>query len=70
VFRNPFLPARLSDDEIAIAELLVRMSEHVAGGPPVYSLAEAAQDHYLALLMRQAAATGEPVRSEPQAWAR
>jgi hypothetical protein len=70
VFRNPFLPARLSDDEIAIAELLVRMSEHVAGGPPVYSLAEAAQDHYLALLMRQAAATGEPVRSQPQAWAR
>lgn len=69
VYLNPFLPARLSDDEIAIAECLVRMHAHVAGGPPVYSLAEAAQDHYLALLMKQAAATGEAVRSEPQPWA-
>jgi predicted dehydrogenase len=69
VFTNPFLPGRLSDDEIAIAECLVRMSDHVDGGPPLYSLAEASQDNYLALLMQEAALTGEPVRSRPQVWA-
>ncbi len=69
VFTNPFRPGRMSDDEIAIAECLVRMSEHVDGGPPFYSLAEASQDNYLALLMKEAARTGRPVRSRPQVWA-
>lgn len=68
VFTNDFMPARLSDDELAIAECLVRMAEHVQGGPDLYSLAEASQDHYLSLLMQEAAATGEPVRSRPQVW--
>ena len=63
------LSGRMSDDEIAIAECLVRMSDHVDGGPPFYSLAEASQDNYLALLMQEAARTGEPVRSRPQVWA-
>lgn len=69
VFRNPFMPARLNDDEIAIARMLDGMPRAVAGGPPVYSLAEASQDHYLALLMQQAADTGSPVRSTRQVWA-
>jgi hypothetical protein len=69
VFTNPFLPGRLSDDETAIAECLVRMSEHVDGGPAFYSLAEACQDNYLARLMKEAARTGETVRSRPQVWA-
>jgi hypothetical protein len=69
IFTNPFLPGRLSDDEIAIAECLVRMNDHVDGGPPFYSLAEASQDNYLALLMQEAARTGQPVRSRPQVWA-
>lgn len=68
VFTNDFVPGRLSDDELAIAECLVRMGKHVQGGPDLYSLAEASQDHYLSLLMQEAAATGEPVRSRPQAW--
>lgn len=68
VFTNHFMPARLSDDELAIAECLVRMADHVQGGPDLYSLAEASQDHYLSLLMQEAAATGEPVRSRPQVW--
>ncbi|WP_150309271.1 Gfo/Idh/MocA family protein [Planctomonas psychrotolerans] len=70
VYRNEFLPARLSDDEIAIATCLVRMAEHADGGPDFYSLAEAAQDHYLALMIARAVDTGEAVRTEPQAWAR
>src|SRR6266545_2015521 len=38
------------------------------GGPPVYGLADAARDHDLYLCLHQAAATGEPVRTEPQPW--
>ena len=68
VYRNPFMPGRLSDDELAIAECLARMSAHVDGGPEFYSLAEATQDHYLQLLMQQAVMTGEVVTSTPQVW--
>lgn len=68
VFTNPLMPARLTDDEIAVALLLVGMHTKAGGGPDVYSLAEASQDHYLSLLMRRAAETGEEVRSRPQPW--
>jgi predicted dehydrogenase len=68
-YTNAFAPGRLSDDELAIAECLARMSAYVAGGPSFYSVAEAAQDHYLALLMAESVRTGAPVRSERQAWA-
>lgn len=69
VYTNQFMPARLNDDELAIAECMVRMSDHVDGGPEFYSLAEASQDHYLQLLMKQAIATGEAVTSVRQPWA-
>ncbi|MCS5734088.1 Gfo/Idh/MocA family protein [Herbiconiux daphne] len=69
VFTNPFRPGRLADDEIAIALLLAGMRTRIAGGAEVYSLAEASQDHYLALLMQQAEQSGEPVRSARQVWA-
>ncbi|WP_405107515.1 Gfo/Idh/MocA family oxidoreductase [Paenibacillus sp. FSL K6-1217] len=69
LYRNPFIPARLTDEEIAIAECLVRMQQHVEGGPSFYSLAEGCQDQYLALLMEQAAASGETVLSVAQPWA-
>lgn len=68
LYRNPLAPARLSDEEIAIGTCLLRMAEWVEGGAPFYSLAEAAQDRYLDLLMERALATGEPVRSTPQVW--
>jgi predicted dehydrogenase len=68
VYRNPFIPGRLTDDELAIAECLARMNAHVDGGPEFYSLAEAAQDHYLQLLMHQAVTTGTVVSSTPQPW--
>lgn len=69
VYRNPFIPARLYDDEIAIATSLSRMADYAAGGPSFYSLAEASQDQYLGLLIEQAIRTGETVRSERQPWA-
>jgi hypothetical protein len=68
LYRNQFAPARLADDELAIASLLDRMGTYVDGGPQVYSLAEASQDHYLQLAIRRAVETGETVRTQPQPW--
>ena len=68
VYRNPFVPARLSDDEIAIATCLSRMRDWLDGGPEVCSLADAAQDHYLGILIAEAARTGETVRAAGHVW--
>ena len=67
-YRNPTIPAELTDDEIAVADLLLRMADYVRGGAQPYSLAEACQDRYLDILAAQAAETGQPVRSQPQPW--
>ena len=68
IYRNPFAPGRLSDDEIAVATCLQKMSETIEGGPDFYSLAEASQDHYLSLLMNQAVESGQAVQSQSQVW--
>jgi predicted dehydrogenase len=67
-YRNPFAPARLSDDEIAVAACLQDMSEYVAGGPGFYGLPDASQDQYLTLMMQQALETGQPVMTATQVW--
>jgi hypothetical protein len=69
VYRNPFAPARLFDDEIAMATSMAKMADYAQGGPSFYSLAEASQDHYLGLLMEEAIQTGTVVRSTRQVWA-
>ncbi len=69
VYRNPFAPARLTDDEIAVATCLVKMAEYVAGGAVCYPYAEAAQDQYLSLMIREAMTTGTPVTTTTQPWA-
>lgn len=69
VYRNPFGAARLADDEIAVATCLARMAAYVCDeGPEFYSLAHAAQDHYLSLMMERAVSTGQPVVAERQPW--
>ena len=68
VYRNPFAPGRLTDDEIAVATCLAKMDEYVAGGPEVYSLAQACQDRYLDILTAQAVESGGIVESETQPW--
>ncbi|MDE0401292.1 MAG: gfo/Idh/MocA family oxidoreductase, partial [Candidatus Poribacteria bacterium] len=60
--------AELSDDEIAVADLLLRMAAYVRGGPLPYPLAEACQDRYLDILAAQAADTAQPVTSQPHPW--
>jgi hypothetical protein len=68
VYLNPFAPARLNDDEIAIAACLANMAKYADGGPGSYGLREASQDHYLGLMIQQAIATGETVTTEVQPW--
>lgn len=65
---NRFAPARLSDDEIALGECLVRTVEHVRGGPAFYPLADACEDAYLALLLHEAAQVGSSMQAEARPW--
>ena len=69
VYTNPFAPARLPDEEIAIATCLTAMQERVRGGPGSYDLAQACQDHYLGLMIEQAVTEGQAVRTTRQPWA-
>ena len=68
LFRNPYLPARMLDDEIAVATCMEGMNRFAKGAAPFYSLAEAFQDQYVTLLIREAAQTNRPVQAKPQIW--
>ena len=70
MYTNPFFPARLSDDEIAVATCLQKMWEYVNVGQDFYGLAEASQDHYLGMMIQQAIESKEPVKTETQIWAK
>lgn len=48
-YTNPFKNARLSDEEIAIATCLVKMSEYIKTGVEFYPVAEAAVDFKLTI---------------------
>lgn len=67
---NPFLNNRLTDDEIAVASCIVKMSEYVKGGASFYSAADASQDMYFAELIEKAVSTGMTIKSETQPWAK
>lgn len=69
LYENPFIPARLYDDEIAIAACLEKMGQYVNGGPGFYSLQEASHDHYLGMLIEKAILTGETVTAARPVWA-
>lgn len=71
LYRNPFPGARLSDEEIAIASMLDRMGRwvHDEAEPP-YPLAEACQDHLLALAITQSAAQQQSVHTGGEAWSK
>ena len=68
LWHNRFAPARLNDDELAVADVMARMAEYGASGRPFYGLADASHDHYLSLLIAESARTGEVVRSTAQPW--
>jgi len=69
IYKNPFIPGRITDDEIAIASCLKKMSSFVEGGKRFYSFAEAAQDHYLSLLIKESIDKNRTVESRQQPWA-
>jgi predicted dehydrogenase len=68
LYRNPHVPARLADDEIAVASCLEGMVHYLETGEDFYSLAEACQDNYLALLIDEAVKTRQPVSTARQSW--
>ncbi len=68
IYRNKYIPSRLTDDEIAIASCLDKMAEYVRNGKPFYDLAEASQDYYLALMMNNASKSKETIVTEKQVW--
>lgn len=70
VYKNPFPNARLADDEIAVAETMVRMAAYINGGDSFYDYSQAAQDVYLSLLIKQAISQGACVTSQTQPWAK
>jgi len=68
-YRNPFQGKRFADEDIAIATLITKMAAWVAGvGGPPYPLAEASQDHAIALAIDESAATGHRVELRPGPW--
>lgn len=70
VYENPYYPARMNDDEIAVASCLERMKKFAETGEEFYPLKEALQDTYLSFLLEEAIQTGKALRSEPQDWAK
>jgi hypothetical protein len=69
IYRNPFYPARMNDDEIAVAACLSAMKMYVDTGRDFYALREALQDAYLSFVMEEAIRTGETVQTKTQPWA-
>lgn len=71
LYLPPFGLCGLAPDETAIACMLAQTAEYAHGeAPSPYPLAEALQDAYLAMLLREAADSGRTLRSEPQPWNR
>jgi predicted dehydrogenase len=71
LYRNPFLGLRLMDEEIAIASILAATGDWARGaGPAPYPLAEACQDHLVALAVEDAASTGVRTVTEVEPWGR
>ncbi|MDR0998257.1 MAG: hypothetical protein LBL70_04250 [Treponema sp.] len=67
-YRNPFMPARLMDDEIASAACLLKMAEYVRGGEPFYPLAEEIMDIYLTLMIEKAIREEKTLEVPAQPW--
>jgi predicted dehydrogenase len=69
-YRNPFIPGRLTDEEIAIATCLEKMDSYVKGGPSFYSLGEASQDQYLSLMINKAVESKSILHTTQHDWTR
>jgi len=71
LWHNDFLGARLMDDELADAAIMVATAAWARDeGPAPYPLAEGCQDHLVALAIDEAVSTGQKVVTGVEAWAR
>jgi hypothetical protein len=71
VYRNPYQGARLADDDIAVAAMLDAMGAWVRGESSApYPLAEACQDHLIALAIEESVRTGQQIVVNTASWAR
>ena len=71
LYENPYFGVGLSDEDIAVATLLDATGAFSRGDAPApYPLAEAAQDHLLAMAISESARTGDVVSTGVEAWAR
>lgn len=69
LYKNPFPTARLNDDELAIATCMCLMKKYIETGEAFYSLQEALQDSYLALMMEKALMVPlTPIQTQTQPW--
>lgn len=70
LYKNPFMNARLNDDEIAVASCMKKMGDYLKTGEEFYSLKSALQDMYICLKMDEALAhPNKEIRLETQIWA-
>lgn len=70
MYRNPYADRdlRLTDEEIAVAQMMEGMKTYVETGKEVYPLEEALQDTYLFLMMDEAAKEGKEIQIQDQCW--
>ncbi|HEX5403946.1 MAG TPA: Gfo/Idh/MocA family oxidoreductase, partial [Pseudonocardiaceae bacterium] len=69
LWRNEFFGARLSEDDIAVVDLLARtIAWSRDEGPPPYPLADGCQDHLISLAIEESARTGQPVTTTTENW--
>ena len=70
VYRNPFVGSGMSDDDIAVAAIVEATGAWARGdAPPPYPLAQACQDHLIALAIEESSRTGADVAVAREAWA-
>ena len=69
VHRNAWVGTRLSEDDIAVAEMLAAQGAWARGdGPEPYPLAAACQDHAISLAIQESARTRAEVRVAAEPW--
>ena len=68
LYKNEFMPARLYDDELAVASCMEGMRAYLETGKEFYGLKDELTDMYYARLTALALETGQPVQALPQSW--
>lgn len=68
IYRNPFPHIRMNDDEIAVAQCLVKMKEYLETGEEFSSLKDALQDTYLSFITEKCVQEGITMTTESQEW--